>query len=110
LRRALQRERKSNRCAEIDVREQKGFDFRKGLGSFGRFKLLDRCACSSPTPLCPAGHLPLKGEICSFAAVDIYLTVEIGESQAAGEMSGRTEGGRHRRELVIGEGVSHELG
>jgi hypothetical protein len=61
---------------------------------------------------------PSRGEIGSFAAVDIYLAaVEIGESKAAGvisplegEMSGRTEGGGHRHELVFGEGASHELG
>jgi hypothetical protein len=60
---------------------------------------------------------PSRGEIGSFAAVAIPPTVQIDESHAAGvisplegEMSGRTEGGRHRLELVFGEGASDELG
>ncbi|RUW92797.1 hypothetical protein EOA13_20615 [Mesorhizobium sp. M7A.F.Ca.US.011.01.1.1] len=52
------------------------------------------------TPLCPAGHLPLKGgDWLSFRLSTISSVAERSEasklliSPLAGEMSGRTEGG-----------------
>jgi assimilatory nitrate reductase catalytic subunit len=58
---------------------------------------------SSPTPLCPAGHLPLKGGDQPTAWISPIVTVaEWAElatrviSPLEGEMSDRTEGGRCR--------------
>jgi hypothetical protein len=41
------------------------------------------------TPLCPAGHLPLKGGDHAVPATRLISPLE-------GEMSGRTEGGERR--------------
>jgi len=58
---------------------------------------------SEPTPLCPVGHLPLKGgdqpagmlsQIVNLAGWGKTLTLLI--SPLEGEMSDRTEGGRLR--------------
>jgi len=58
---------------------------------------------SAPTPLCPAGHLPLKGgdrpqdarsPITNIAGDAARPKLVI--SPLEGEMSGRTEGGRRR--------------
>jgi hypothetical protein len=55
----------------------------------------------STTPLCPAGHLPLKGgdqQLAQLSPVDnveeLDETTERVISPLEGEMSGRTEGGR----------------
>ena len=61
----------------------------------------------SPTPLCPAGHLPLKGgdRLAASAFANLQRNGELGRlrvwrsvplliSPLEGEMSGRTEGGR----------------
>ncbi len=57
-----------------------------------------------PTPLCPAGHLPLKGgdqtivrlsPISNDARLATGMKLPI--SPLEGEMSGRTEGGRNKR-------------
>ncbi|GAB1584406.1 hypothetical protein PPNSA23_43490 [Phyllobacterium phragmitis] len=61
------------------------------------------------TPLCPAGHLPLKGGDCAFMDVRHQSLTLQDESRGPyqpispleGEMSGRTEGGTVPPALII---------
>ena len=63
----------------------------------------------SITPLCPAGHLPLKGgdRLLSMSSPTTSVAGRAAEKAAGaispleGEMSGRTEGGTKRRLLLI---------
>ena len=64
----------------------------------GRFGIGD----GGDTPLCPAGHLPLKGGDRPDRAVSHFTDAEVGApviSPLEGEMSGRTEGGMSMRNL-----------
>jgi assimilatory nitrate reductase catalytic subunit len=61
----------------------------------------------STTPLCPAGHLPLKGGDQPAARIapitngaELVLPAERVISPLEGEMSDRTEGGRSRPNIV----------
>ena len=62
------------------------------------------------TPLCPAGHLPLKGGDWTAAKISPIVNVEgqalelkLPISPLEGEMSGRTEGGNVERRPPTGK-------
>ena len=57
------------------------------------------------TPLCPAGHLPLKGEIGSFDAGSLLATLKIGESGRHGRsppLRGRCPAGQRGARRITG--------
>ncbi|TPM27547.1 lytic murein transglycosylase [Mesorhizobium sp. B2-3-5] len=63
-------------------------------------------ASLSRAPLCPAGHLPHKGEIGRYCGLRQFSTLQKKSRRPScqsphlgGEMSGRTEGGAVERHL-----------